>query len=77
MEYRIVCRRCGFVKEPREVKPLRLPMCNGLLLVEHLHLTDHLIESAKARPRHQLTHFLGDEEKEIDDMLRLTCESFA
>ena len=39
-------------------------MFDDALLVEHLHLADHLVERAEAELRHQLADFLGDEEED-------------
>ena len=40
-------------------------------------LADHLVERPEAQLRHQLAHFLGDEEEEVDDVLRLAGEPLA
>ena len=45
--------------------------------VEHLHLPDHLVEGPVAHRRHQLAHFLGDEEEIVDDVLGLAAEALA
>ena len=45
--------------------------------VEPVDLADHLVERAEAELRHQLAHFLGDEEEEVDDVLRLAGEVLA
>ena len=52
-------------------------MRDDLLLIEHLHLADHLIEGAVAHRAINLAHFLGDEEEEIDDMFGLADEALA
>ncbi len=52
-------------------------MRDDLLLVEHLHLADHLVEGAVAHLRHQAAHFLGDEEEEIDDVFGQADEALA
>ena len=59
------------VEQVLEVEPARLPVADGALLVEAVGLADHLAESAEAELRHDLAHFLGDEEEEIDDVLGL------
>ena len=46
-------------------------------LVEHLGLADHLVEGAVAELRHDLAHFLGDEEEVVDDVLGLAGEALA
>jgi hypothetical protein len=48
-----------------------------LRLVEHLGLADHLVERADSRARHDLAHFLGDEEEVVDDVLGLAGEALA
>ncbi len=70
-------RNFRLVEQRREVEALRLPVVDGLRLVEHLHLPDHFIERAIAHLRHQLAHFLGDEEEEVDDVLGLADETLA
>ncbi len=69
--------RWRLVEELREIKPARLPMVDRLLLVEHLNLSDHLVDGAIAHRCHQSAHFLGNKEKEIDHMLGLTGEPLA
>ena len=41
------------------------------------HLADHLVEGAEAERRHDLAHFFGDEEEEVDDVLGLALEPLA
>ena len=67
----------GLVNSLREVEALGLPVLDHLALVEHLHLADHLVEGAIAQRGHQLAHFLGDEEEEVDDVLGLAGEALA
>ena len=76
MKDRLTLRRL-FVEELREIKPARLPMVDRLLLVEHLHLSDHPVDGAIAHRSHQPAHFLGNEEKEIDHVLGLAGEPLA
>ena len=64
-------------EQPREIEPARLPVIDHLPHVEHLHLADHLVEGAVADRRHELAHFLGDEEEVVDDVLRLAAEALA
>src|SRR3974390_1453404 len=52
-------------------------MGDQLAPIEHLHLSDHLVEAAIAELGHQLAHFFGDEEEIIDDVFRLAAETFA
>ena len=70
-------RRGRLVEQLGEVEALGLPVLDHLALVEHLHLPDHLGEGAVAHRRHDLAHFFGDEEEEIDDVLglcrRISC----
>ena len=69
--------RVRLVEELREIEALGLPVGDGLGLVEHLHLADHLVERAVAERGHQLAHFLGDEEEVVDDVLGLAGEARA
>ena len=64
-------------EQAREIKALRFPMVDQLTSVEHLRLADHLVEGAITHRCHQLTDFLGDKEKEIDDVLGLAAEALA
>ena len=77
MRDRDAVRRFRLVEQLREIEALGLPVRDHALLVEHLHLPDHLIELAEAHRRHQFAHFLGDEEEEVDDVLRLALEALA
>ena len=52
-------------------------MIDGLVLVEEVGLADHLVEGAEAHLRHQLAHFLGDEEEVVDDVLGQALEALA
>ena len=70
-------RRVRLVEQPGEVETLGFPVLHDMPLVEHLHLADHLGEAAIAHLRHQLAHFLGDEEEVVDDMLGLADETLA
>ncbi len=60
-----------------EVEAVGLGVRDQLAPIEHLHLADHLVEGAVAHRRHQLAHFLGDEEEIIDDVLGLAGEALA
>src|SRR5438105_8299847 len=64
-------------EQPGEIEALGLPVLDDLTLVEHLHLSDHFDEGAKTHGRHQVAHLFGDEEEEIDDVLRLADEALA
>ena len=57
--------------------PCALACAISVGLVEHLPLADHLVEAAIAHRRHQLAHFLGDEEEVVDDVLGLADEALA
>ena len=65
------------IEQPGKIQPLRLGVFDQLGLVEHLALSDHFVELAVAEFGHERTHFLGDEEEEVDDMLRLADEPLA
>src|SRR6185436_11528870 len=49
-------------------------MLDATLDVQQLGPTDQIIEFADTQLGHQLAHFLGDEEEEVDDMFGLTTE---
>src|SRR5471030_1196109 len=49
-------------------------MVPGSARLQHIHAPHHLIERAEAHLRHVTAHLLGDEEKEIDGVLRSTLE---
>ncbi len=68
---RDVRRHLRLVEDAREVEAARLPVRDAGAHVEHVGAPDHLLERAKAQLRHQLAHFLGDEEEVIDDVLGL------
>ena len=57
--------------------PLAFQCSIDRVAVEHLDLADHLVEGAEAQLRHELAHFLGDEEEEVDDVLGLADEALA
>ena len=57
-------RRLRLHEQLGEVEALGLPVLHQRALVEHLHLSDHLVEGAVAERGHQLAHFLGDEEED-------------
>ena len=65
------------VQQARQVDPLRLPVVDRRHHVEPVDPADHLVEAAEAELRHQLAHFLGDEEEIIDDVLGLAGEALA
>src|SRR5947209_7486251 len=67
----------GLMEEPRKIEPFGFPVVDDLLTIEHLHLPDHLVERAIPERSHDLAHFLGDEEEEIDHVLRLADEALA
>ena len=62
------------VEHAREVESLRLPVFHARAHVEQVRASDHFLERAEAQCRHDLPHFLGDEEEEIDHVLRLPGE---
>src|SRR5450830_1198016 len=62
------------VEDRREVQALRLPVRDGLGLVQQVGAADQLVVGADAQLRHQLARFFGHEEEVIDDMFRLALE---
>ena len=67
----------GLGEDTRKIEALGLPMVDGRPGVEPVHAPDHFIEGPKTELGHDLAHFLGDEGKEIDDVLRLADEALA
>ena len=65
------------VENRREIEAARLPVIDGGLHVEHVDAADHLVDGAESELRHVLANLLGDEEKEIDDVLGLSLELLA
>jgi hypothetical protein len=70
-------RHFGLGEQQREIEALGLPVLDQRALVEHLHLTDHLVHRAIAELGHDLAHLLGDEEEIVDDVLGLADEALA
>ena len=62
------------VQDGGEIQALGLPMVQGLARFEHIDAAHHFVEGAEAQLRHVLADLLGDEEKEIDDVLGLALE---
>src|SRR5579864_1332468 len=65
------------VEDGGEVESARLPMVDGILGIEHVDAANHLVDGAESEFRHVLPDLLGEEEKEIDNMLGLTLELLA
>ena len=62
------------VQDGGEIQAFGLPMVQGLARIEHIDAADHFVEGAEAELGHVLADLLGDEEKEIDDVLGLALE---
>ena len=69
--------RGRLVQDAAEIDALRLPVLDRPAHVEFFDVPYHLVEAAEAKLRHQLAHFLGDKEEEIDHVLRLAGELLA
>ena len=67
----------GFMNDFEKSRPTRLALGDQLAAIEHLHLSDHLVESAIAHLGHEFADFLGNKEEIIDDMLGLAPETLA
>src|SRR5438270_1804390 len=67
-------RDLRIVKNRREVEPAGFPMLYRRLHVKPVHATNHLVDRPETELRHVLPYLLGDEEKEIDDVLGLSFE---
>src|SRR6185437_16957148 len=74
---RHTARQRRVVKDRRKINTLGLPVLDGGPGIEHFNTADHVVHLAEAKLGHILAHLLGDEEKEIDDVFRLTAEFFA
>ena len=70
----LVLRHC---EDRADIQTRRLPMRDRGTGVEHLDMTNHLGHRCKAKLRHQLTNFLGDELHEVDDEFGLAAEAGA
>ena len=77
MEARHLCRHARHREYLGEIEPFRLPVLDAALHVEQLGMPDQVIHFPDAELRHQLAHFLGDEEEVIDDVLGLALELLA
>ena len=51
------------LEQPSKIQPLRLPVRDGLALVEEIGPPDQLIKCADAHRSHQFARFFGDEEE--------------
>ena len=52
-------------------------MFDALARIKQIGTADQIIKFANADLCHQFTHFLGNEEEKVDDMLRLAGKAFA
>ena len=57
-------RHLRLMEDAREVEAARLPVRDARAHVEQIGAADHLLERAEAQLRHELAHFLGDEEED-------------
>jgi hypothetical protein len=65
------------VKDSGEIEAASFPMSIEIANIEHVDASDHLIEGAETHGRHVFTNLRCKEEKEIDDVLRLSAEALA
>src|SRR5690348_6974587 len=71
-------RRNGWIVENRrEIQAASLPVIDGWFHVEPVYAADHLVHGAESQASHVLPNLLGEEEKEINDVLGLPLEPFA
>ena len=68
---------CGCANRRLKSRPLRLPVGDALLHVQQVGAADQVVELADAQLRHDLAHFLGDEEEVVDHVLGLAGELLA
>ncbi len=71
MAARDLRRHRRLVEDPRKIEALRLPVLDAAALVEQIGAADQIVEAPDPELRHQLAHFLGDEEEIVDDVLGL------
>src|SRR4051812_36465876 len=69
-------RNRGIVKNGREIESARLPVVHRWLHIEHVDAADHLVHGAESHLRHVFADLLGNKEKEINHVLRLTLKLF-
>ena len=69
--------QCRLIQDPAEIDAMRLPVLDRPAHIQLADLPNHLVEGAKAKLRHQFAHFLGNEEEEVDDVLRRAGEALA
>ena len=65
------------MKDLGQVKPLCLPVIDGLVRFQYIAATDHLVQSSETELCHDLTQLLRNETHEVDDILRLAAEILA
>ena len=70
-------RALGRGENVGQVDAALAPVRERLVRVEQVDASDEVLETRDAEPRHQLTHLFGDEEEEVDDVLRLAGEALA
>ena len=70
-------RQLGLIKDRREIDALRLPVGIVNVHVDLFHVADHFVDATEAKLGHVLAHLLGDEEEEVDDVLRCAGEALA
>ena len=73
----IDARRRGEMEQRRKIQRARFRVIARRANVQHITATDHLVHRPESELRQDLTHFLGDEEKVIHDVLGLTGEARA
>ena len=70
------CRYFRLVENRGKIKALCLPVIDRRPRVEHIDATNHFIDRAEAKLRHQFANFLRQHEEEINDVLRLAGKTF-
>ena len=62
------------IENGRKIEPARLPVIQRPAHFDAVHAADHLVHVPKAKLRHPLPHFFGDEEEKVDDVFGRAAE---
>ena len=71
---RHIVRNPGLIEDPGEIEPSSLPVIDPRAHVEQITAANQVIQVPYPKLRHQLTHFFGNKEKVVHDMLGLALK---